>query len=169
MRGSVGPQAFSGEKSKRCSPQAERPGGTPKAWQNWAMWRLVSTKLGQCRSQTPPPQTRAQQLWGGRQDCVQSSSTRLLPPPLLTLLLDFLPTLKGTRDRRPREALLELNSLTWSRPSCLHGKEKVKPRGRLCPLRPCLFWKSTMQSTIWSKSCRRGHVRGWTLSHLLHL
>lgn len=25
--------------------------------------------------------------------------------------------------------------------------------GRLCPLRPCFCWKSTMQSTIWSKSC----------------
>lgn len=43
-------------------------------------------------------------------------------------------------------------SLTWSRPSCLHGKEKVKPRGRLCPLRPCFCWKSRMQSTMWSKS-----------------
>lgn len=43
-------------------------------------------------------------------------------------------------------------SLTWSRPSCLHGKEKVKPSGRLCPLRPCFCWKSTMQSTMWSKS-----------------
>lgn len=39
-------------------------------------------------------------------------------------------------------------SLTWSKPSCLHGKEKVKPRGRLRPLSPCFRWKSTMQSTM---------------------
>lgn len=50
--------------------------------------------------------------------------------------------------------------LTWSRPICLHGKEKVKPRGRLCPLRPCFCWKSTMQSTIWSKSCGVGASQG---------
>lgn len=42
--------------------------------------------------------------------------------------------------------------LTLSMLACLHGKEKVKPRGSRAPLIPIYSRKSAMHWTIWSKS-----------------
>lgn len=51
-----------------------------------------------------------------------------------------------------RNPFVHLESLALARPSCLQGNEKVKPRGRVCPLK---LWSRTnlpIQSAMWSNS-----------------
>ena len=51
---------------------------------------------------------------------------------------------------------VQLVSFPMARPSCLQGKENVKPSGRQLPLRPFSWTKSARHLAMWSNSCTPG-------------